>query len=56
MKRYKVAYTYTEVKETYVETYVDAEDIEEAKQKWEDEGHDAKLDFIESPEGFKIFY
>ena len=52
MKRYKVVYTYTEVKETYV----DAEDIEEAKQKWEDEGRDAELYFIESPEGFKIFY
>ena len=52
MAKYRVAYTYT----NYDEDYIDADSFEEAKEKWEDEGYDAELFFIEDENGDQVIY
>lgn len=52
MSKFRVAYTKTIV----VEECIDAETFDEAQAKWEDEGLDAELFFIEDENGQQIIY
>ena len=52
MPKYRVAYTVTKVEEETIE----AKDFDEAQAKWENEGLDAELFFIEDEEGNQIVF
>ena len=52
MEKYRVVYTYSKCEEDWI----DANSFEEAKEKWENEGYDAELFFIEDEEGNQIIY
>lgn len=45
--KYRVVYTYTKCEEVIIE----ANNVDEAKEKWENEEFDAELFFIEDEEG-----
>ena len=52
MKKFRVAYTITKVEEEFIE----AEDMDEAQTKWEKQGLDAELFFIEDEDGNQIIF
>lgn len=52
MPKYRVVYTVTKIKEEIV----NARDIDEAQAKWENEGLDAELFFIEDEYGNQIVF
>lgn len=52
MAKFRVAYTVTKVEEEMIE----AKDFDEAQAKWENEGLDAELFFIEDEEGHQIVF
>ena len=52
MDNYKVAY----IIQKYEETTITAENVDEAKAKWEEEGIDADLFFIEDKAGNQTFF
>ena len=52
MKKYRVAWTVTKVEEDNIE----AESIDDARQKWEAMGLDAELFFIEDEEGNQVIF
>ncbi len=52
MPKYRVAYTVTKVEEETIE----AKDFDEAQAKWENEGLDAELFFIEDEKGNQIVF
>ena len=49
---YRVVWTETVVSEEFI----DANSVDEAKEKWEREGYDGELFFIEDEEGDQIIY
>ena len=52
MAKYKVAYTVTKVETEEIE----AKNFEDAKDKWESEGMDAELFYIEDENGKQVVY
>ena len=50
--KYTVGYTITKVEEEIIE----ANSIDEAKEKWEQMGYDAELFFIRDEQGKEIIY
>ena len=52
MGTYRVVYIRTVVEEEWI----DAASVDEAQKKWEAEGHDAELFFIEDEDGNQIIY
>lgn len=52
MPKFRVAYTVTKVEEEEIE----AKDFDEAQAKWEAEGRDAELFFIEDENGEQIIF
>ena len=52
MAKFRVAYTITKVEEEFIE----AKDFDDAQRKWEDEGIDAELFFIENEKGEQIVF
>ena len=52
MAKFRVAYTVTKVEEEMIE----AKDFDEAQAKWEKEGCDAELFFIEDEAGNQIVF
>lgn len=52
MAKFRVAYTITKVEEEMIE----AKDFDEAQAKWENEGLDAELFFIEDEKGHQIVF
>lgn len=52
MAKFRVVYTVTKVEEETIE----AKDFDEAEARWNDEGYDAELFFIEDEEGNQIIF
>lgn len=52
MAKYEVASTYTKVRTEIIE----ANSVEEAKEKWEAMGHDAELFYIKDENGHEVVY
>ena len=52
MNKYRVAYTYIK----YGEEMIEADSIEEAKEKFDEQGYDAELFFIEDTNGDQVFF
>ena len=52
MSKYRVAYTFVKVEEEFI----DAESFDDARNKWEEEGLDAELFFIEDENGEQIIF
>ena len=50
--KYTVAYTFTKVGEDVI----DANSVDEAKEKWEEMGYDAELFFIRDEQGNEVVY
>lgn len=50
--KYRVAWIYTK----FVEDYIEADSVDDAKEKWEELGLDADLFFIEDEEGVQTIY
>lgn len=50
--KYRVVFSRTEV----YEEYIDAKSVDDAQEKWESEGHDAELVFIEDENKGRMYY
>lgn len=50
--KYRIVYTYMK----YEDDIIEADSVEEAKEKWENEGNDAELFYIEDEDGKQRFF
>lgn len=50
--KYRIVYTYVK----YEDDIIEADNASEAKVKWENEGYDADLFYIEDEEGKQVFF